>query len=73
MGFRQVLIEFAKRVWGDYCVDFDNTDLRRLYFYDTEDYIRMWNITDEGIEYSVYRPNGDSAEELKHGYYVFGD
>ena len=33
MGLRQVLIEFAKRVWGDYCVDFDNTDLRRLYFY----------------------------------------
>ena len=33
----------------------------------------MWNITDEGIEYSVYRPNGDSAEELKHGYFVFGD
>ena len=73
MGIRQILIEFAKRVWGNYCVDFDNTDLRRLYFYDTEDFIRMWNITDEGIEYSVYRPNGDNAEELKHGYFVFGD
>lgn len=71
MGIRQILIKFAQKVWGDYCVDFDNTDLRRLYFYDTEDYIRMWNITDTSIEYSVYRPNGDVAEELKRGFYVF--
>ena len=73
MGLRQVLIEFAKRVWGDYCVDFDNTDLRRLYFYDTEDFIRMWNITDEGIKYSVYRLKVDGAEELKDGYYIFNN
>lgn len=54
--------------------NFDISDLDRIYYYyDNRLYtIRMWNICEVGISFSIYtRNNKDEAETLYRGQYIF--
>ena len=65
-----VVSEFVNGVLGDYVIDWKQTTPKRIFFVDTPLFIRMWNITETGIDYTIYRPVGDAAEAVRNGYFA---
>ena len=48
-------------------IDFEATDLDRIYFKDTDLFIRLWNLKKDRCNYTVYEPVEDRAIEIKSG------
>ena len=53
-------------------IDYDNYDLKRLnYIYQNKNYmIRLWNVKDGLVDFSIYEENGNSMNEIYHGLYL---
>lgn len=68
LSFAELALDKAKVKYSQgVCRDYD---LDRVYLdIDGKDYnIRMWNIDENGIRFSVFDCSGDSGDELYHGY-----
>ena len=71
MSFEEAIKQFVKSVLGNHEVDWEQTDLDRVFLKDTPLFIRMWNLTNTYIDYTIYRPVGDAAEAVRDGYFTF--
>jgi hypothetical protein len=63
----QDLIEYIG--FDEYEVDTRESDLDRIFFKDNRHFIRIWDIRENGILYSIFEPGPGYAEELECGYY----
>ena len=61
---------FIEHVMGGYEIDKKNSDLDRIYFKDTDQFIRLWNISNTAIDYSIFEPGYGGAEEIAAGHYT---
>ena len=53
--------------------DLDDFDGRRIYISlnggDYSYYVRTWNITREGIDFTLYDDSGEEVKDIIHGFY----
>lgn len=78
--FEDKVFKFTRFVFSKIGIDIsaeeaypDDYDLDRIYIdvCGKSYIIRMWNVNDEGIRYSLYEDKGYSGEEVYYGYYPF--
>ena len=61
--------------YDNYQINWDAFDGRRIYLaLDGGEYsyfIRTWNITNEGIDFTLFDDSGAEARDILHGYYHY--
>ena len=61
---------FIEHVMGGYDVDEKHSDEEYIFFYDTDEFIKILNISDTAIDYSICVPGPSGAEEIAAGHYT---